>query len=190
MLQFILTLADESDHEKIEDIYKKYHYYMIKCAMARFSALGRSNCLYDAEDAVQNTYMKIARNIDRIDFSRGENDVKNYCLAILSNEIYNILSEASESLELSEHFNPSELTDLADELEIRENYEKTVAAIKNLDEKYSTTLQLYFCEEMSPSEIAGLMAISSKTVYTRLARGRRLLLDSLKGDARNEKKQP
>ena len=56
-----------------------------------------------------------------------------------------------------------------------------VKAIEKLDEKYSTTLQLFYCEEMAPNDIAELMGLSPKTVYTRLARGKKILLESLKG---------
>ena len=34
---------------------------------------------------------------------------------------------------------------------------------------------------MTVNEIADMMGISAKTVYTRLARGKKLLLDSIKG---------
>ena len=64
---------------------------------------------------------------------------------------------------------------------MKEGYGEIVRAIEKLDDKYSTTLQLFFCNEMTPNEIAELMGISPKTVYTRLARGKKLLLESLKG---------
>ena len=80
MLQFLLTLTDESNRGKVEELYHKYHDYMIKCAVTKFKSLGRSNCVYDAEDAVQNAFMKITKYIHKIDFSRTETDVKNYCL--------------------------------------------------------------------------------------------------------------
>ena len=104
MLQFLLTLTDESNHEKVEQLYKKYHEYFVKCAVTKFKSLGRTNCVFDAEDAVQNTFMKITRYIYNIDFSRGERDVKNYCLSILSNEILNVLNENKEFFEISEEF--------------------------------------------------------------------------------------
>ena len=50
MLQFLLTLTDESNHGKIEHLYNKYHDYMMKCAVTKFKSLGRSNYTYDAED--------------------------------------------------------------------------------------------------------------------------------------------
>ena len=181
MLQFLLTLTDESNHGKVEQLYKKYHDYFMKCAVTKFKSLGRTNCVFDAEDAVQNTFMKITRYIDNIDFSRGEQDVRNYCLSILSNEICNVLSENQENFEVNEEFCSQEEYNFIEELGMQENYAKVVKAIEGLDDKYSTTLQLYFCKEMTVNEIAEMMGISAKTVYTRLARGKKLLLDILKG---------
>lgn len=56
-----------------------------------------------------------------------------------------------------------------------------VNAIAELDEIYSTTLSLVYIHEMSVKEVARMMGISPKTVYTRLERGKRLLLNSVKG---------
>ena len=184
MLQFLLTLSDESSHGKIEHIYHTYHDYMMRYAISRFQAIGRTNFKYDAEDAVQNAFVKITKHIDRIDFSRGEIDVKNYCLSILSNEIYNFLSDNKENFEIfekDEEFCFEKEYNFIEELELRENYDKVVKAIEDLDEKYSTTLYLVFCKEMTPNEISEMMGISVQTVYTRLRRGKKLLVDSLKG---------
>ena len=90
MLQFLLTLTDESNQGKIEHIYKTYHDYMMRYAVSKFQALGRTNFKYDAEDAVQNAFVKITRHVEKIDFSRGEQDVKNYVLTIIHNKVCNI----------------------------------------------------------------------------------------------------
>ena len=179
MLHFLLTLTDESNHGKIEHIYNTYHDYMLKYAVSKLKSMGRTNFIYDAEDAVQNAFMKITKYIDKIDFSRDEKDVKNYCFSILSNEICNVLSDNEEIYELNEEFNLEKEYSFIEELEIKENYQQVVKAIENLDEKYSTTLYLVFCKEHTVNEVAEMMGISVKTVYTRLARGKTLLLDSL-----------
>ena len=181
MLQFLLTLSDESNHGKIEHIYHTYHDYMMRYAISKFQSLGRTNFKYDAEDAVQNAFMKITKYIDKIDFSRSEKDVKNYCFTILSNEIRKVLSDNQENFEINEEFCFEEEYNFVEELELKENYNQVVKAIEELDEKYSTTLYLFYCKEMTVNEIADMMGISTKTVYTRLARGKKLLLDSLKG---------
>ena len=181
MLQFLLTLTDESNHRKVEHIYNTYHDYMIKYAVSKLRAAGRTNFMYDAEDAVQNSFVKIVKHIDKIDFSRGEKDVKNYCLTILCNEVCNVLNDNEENYEFDEEFCSGNEYNIIEELEMRENYNEVVKAIKALDEKYSTTMYLVFCKENTVNQVAELMGLSPKTVYTRLARGRQLLLDYLKG---------
>lgn len=185
MLQFLFTLTDESNHGKVEHIYDTYHNYMMRYAVSKFRAAGRTNFGYDAEDAVQNSFMKIVKHIDKIDFSRGERDVKNYCLTILCNEVCNVLSDNQENFEFDEEFCSANEYNIVEELEIRESYNEVVEAIKSLDEKYSTTLYLIFCQEKTVNQVAEMMGLSSKTVYTRLARGKQLLIDSLKGAKMN-----
>lgn len=185
MLQFLLTITDEAYHSKIEHIYYKYHDYMMRYAVGKFRSFGRTNFGYDAEDAVQNAFVKISKFIDKIDFSRGERDVKNYCLTILHNEIFNTLEENEENFEFGEEFCLDIEYNFIEEIEIRERYEEVIKAIQDLDPKYSTTLYLIFFKENTVNEIAEMMGISTKTVYTRLARGRTLLLDSLKGAKHN-----
>ena len=186
MLQFLLTLTDESNHEKIERLYDTYHEYMTRYAISKFKSFGRTNFVYDAEDAVQNTFMKITKYINSIDFSRGEKDVKNYCFSILCNEISNVLNDNQETYEFDEELCSESEYNFVERLEIQENYNEVVRAIEALDEKYSTTLYLIFCKEKTVNQVAEMMGLATKTVYTRLARGKKLLLDSLKGANVNE----
>ena len=181
MLQFLLTVSDESDHSKIEYIYNTFYKGMMRFALSRLRSYGRRNYMLEAEDAVQNAFMKIVKHIDKIDFSRGEKNVKNYCFTILTNEISNLLQENFENFEIFEEFCLEKEYNYIEELEMRENYAKVVKAIESLDERYSVTLHLVFCEQMTVGEIAEMMGISPKTVYTRLARGKKLLLNSLRG---------
>ena len=154
---------------------------MMRYAISKFQSLGRTNFLYDAEDAVQNAFIKITKYIDKIDFNREEKDIKNYVFSVLHNEIYHLIKDDEEIFEFSEEFCKEKDYNFIEELEIRENYDEIVKAIGKLDERYSITLFLVFCKEMTVNEIAEMMGIGTKTVYTRLARGKKLLLDSLKG---------
>ena len=189
MLQFLLTISDEASHRKIENIYNTYHIQMMRYAISKFQSLGRTNFLYDAEDAVQNAFIKITKYIDNIDFNREEKDVKNYVFSVLHNEINNLINNDEENFEFFEEFCKEKEYNFIEELEIRENYDEIVKAIEKLDERYSITLFLVFCKEMTVNEIAEMMGIGTKTVYTRLARGKKLLLDSLKGAKFNGEKQ-
>ena len=96
-------------------------------------------------------------------------------------EICKILKKNRVFLEFNEEIYPNEDYNIIDELDMQENYEKVVKAVEELDEKYSTTLFLYFDKEMSIKEIANMMGISEKTVYTRFERGKKLLINKIKG---------
>jgi DNA-directed RNA polymerase specialized sigma24 family protein len=80
-----------------------------------------------------------------------------------------------------EEFSEESIYNFIEELEIQKNYKKVIEPISKMDEIYSITLMYVFIEEKSVKEIASLMGISQRTVYTRLERGRKILLSSLKG---------
>lgn len=100
---------------------------------------------------------------------------------MLNNEILIFLRYNDENIESFEEFIYENEYDYIEELDAQENYNKIVKAIEDLDEKYSSSLYMFFCEKMSVQEIAKIMGISPKTIYTRIARGKKLLFDSLKG---------
>ncbi len=188
MLQFLLTISDSSDHEKIKRIYDGYYLFMLKYATGKLKNIGRRNYVYEAEDIVQNSFMKITRYIRDIDFSLGEKCVKNYVFAILNNEFCNFLNDNEELDEFDEDFYKEAEYDFLEEIDIKESYNEAVKAIENLDEKYSMTLFMFYCKEMSVERISKLMGISAKTVYTRIARGKILLINSMRGVKVNERK--
>ncbi len=180
MLQFLLTICDEKYHSRIEYIYNHFHDDMMRFAVSKFNSHGIENSIYNAEDAVQNAFVKITKNIDNIDFSKSEKSVKNYCFGILSNEIYNILDGDSEILEFAEEAFSADDASFVEKLLMKENYDRVVEAIESMDVKYSSTLYFYFTRDMTVNEIAEMMGISPKTVYTRLERGKVLALKMLK----------
>ena len=187
MLQFLLAISDSSDHEKIKRIYDDYQFFMLKYATNKLKNMGRRNYFYEAEDVVQNSFMRITRYINNIDFSLGEMCVKNYVFSILNNEICDFIDENEEVGEFDEDFYKGAEYDFLAEISIKESYNEVVKAIENLDERYSMTLFLFYCKEMSVDSISELMGISTKTVYTRISRGKQHLINSLKGAGVNER---
>ena len=61
-----------------------------------------------------------------------------------------------------------------------ETVEAVVKEIKMLDEKYSITMLYRFFAGMSVKQISAFMGVPTKTVYTRLERGKRLLGEAMK----------
>ena len=64
-------------------------------------------------------------------------------------------------------------------IQAKEDYQRVVTAIYNMKETYSYTLSYRFCDEMEVKDIASLMGVSEKAIYTRIERGLKLLSATL-----------
>ena len=179
MLSFLLSISEEKNHSKIKQLYYKYHMDMVRFAIRRLKQNGISNYEIDAEEVVQNAFEKIIKYIDAIDFSVAEKAMKSYVLSIVSNEIINLLSSYSYYDNIDDYKDILEDEDLIEKINITESYNEVVKIMEQLDERYGTILMYYFCCEMSVKEIASMLCLSKKTIYTRLQRGKLILLKRL-----------
>lgn len=179
MLSFLLMIADESNREKIERLYDKYHDSMIRLARIRLEQRGIKSYVLDSEDVVQTAFLKIVKYIDAIDFSKPEKQVEAYIFSIVVNETKNFIADAEIADSIDGYINTLSDDDFFKKMKIHLQYDMVVKEIKKLDEKYSITMLLYYCEEMDVKSISKIMGIAEKTVYTRLERGKRLLLEKL-----------
>ena len=178
MLNFLLMIAEEGNREKIEYIYYKYHDDMIRFARHRLKYLGISSYELDSEDVVQNAFLKIVKYIDAIDISKPENQLRTYIFSIVVNETLNFVEDNADYDDIDTYIEmPDEY--FFDKLQINIRYWHVVEKIKQLDERYSITLLLYYGEEMEVKKISELMGVAEKTVYTHLERGKKLLLEEL-----------
>lgn len=181
MLLYLLSISDESDHEKIRELYEEYYDYLLRYSIKQFRKFNRVSYMYDAEDAVQNTFVRITNSIKTIDFSKGKKCVQGFIFTVLSHEIVNILREGAEILEFHEEFYDDPAYKFVDRLALAELYDDVVKALENLDDKYRGVLQLVYNQGMTVNQIAELMGISPKTVYTRLERARKQILEAVEG---------
>lgn len=186
MLTFLLSVADESNHDKIIYIYDNYHDDMIRLARCRLKKCGCANWEIDAEDVVQSSFLKILKYIDAVNFNVGEKEIKAYVLSIVANEINNLLSENVFLKDIDDYEEKLLDEDFFEKLLTEERYTRIVDKIKLLDEKYSTTLLYHYCGNIKVKEIAKLLEISEKTVYIRLQKGKQILLEMLEGDDEDE----
>lgn len=179
MLIFLLSVADEAQRDKVEEIYRKYHVEMFKVAMVKLR--GRPNQQSEAEEALQNAFLKIIEYYDSIRFEENEACLRAYYLAIVTNEAINILNRQTNHvcIEEIEEKLPSD-EDFLEQLCLKTEYARVVEAITELDDRYSIPLQLRYVEQLSVDEISALLDMNVKTVYNNISRGKSRLLKQLK----------
>ncbi len=119
----------------------------------------------DAEDAVQNVFLRWLRN--RTEFVSSEHE-KAYFLRAASNECCNIRTSfwRTKRVDFEDIPEPSSEDCLCEE---------SAGILRNIPEKYREVLYLFYYEEYTSEEIAGMLARNPSTVRTQLQKGRELL---------------
>lgn len=149
--------------EYINRIVRKYSNSLLKTAFAILKSTA------DAEDAVQETFLKLMTKNPQF---KDEEHEKAWLLRVTINISKNMLkSYGRNSLPLKEDIPYSDSG----------NFE-ILNAVSSLPEHYRTAVHLHYYEGYSIKEIAQILKLPSATVGTRLARARKLLKNTLEGD--------
>jgi RNA polymerase sigma-70 factor, ECF subfamily len=138
----------------------------------------------DAEDLVQETYLKAFRAADS--FEPGTN-LRAWLFTILHNTARNRVRDRlrepvttdSEAVERAADW-PSQRGETPESLLVRETLGPVLqAAIDDLPETFRQAVWLRDVEEFSYAEIASMLEIPQGTVMSRISRGRRMLFERL-----------
>ncbi|XCP86354.1 RNA polymerase sigma factor [Roseburia hominis] len=126
---------------------------------------------YDAEDVVQNTFLKLLNS--NVAFT-DDVHIRKWLIRVAVNEANSMWrsfwkKRVSSLEELSKE----------PEFEIPENSE-LYYAVQKLPPRYKEVVHLYYYEEYSVKEIAEILHISETTIQTRLMRARKKLKQQLK----------
>ena len=134
---------------------------------AAFSATGSKE---DADDVVQDTFLKYW-NTDQ-DFA-DENHIKAWLLRVAINRSRDLLRSFW-------HRKKVPWEDYMEALPFAEPEDKDLfEAVMELPRKYRVTIHLHYYEDLSVSEIAGILHTTEGTVKSQLSRGRKLLKTKL-----------
>lgn len=142
-------------------------------------ALIRTGNREDAEDIVQQTFLKLVEHYEKLETSE---HIKAWLLRVCCNQCNNYfkLPWKKKRVEL-ENFTDyiGVQADCEEEIVRGQQREQLMLEIYQLPEKYRTVLHLCYMEEYSPTEIAGILGISTNTVNVRLNRARKQLAQRL-----------
>ncbi len=183
MLNFLLTQCDFNDRNKVEYIYYHFHDELTRLAKKKMNDGKGNKYEQDAQDVVQNVYYRLTKHIYLIDFSWEESRMKSYINTALNNAIVDFYKTRKRLPDLVE-LNEEATSEMDDEeffarLNAESRMEEVIEVIRQLEPIYKLTLTYRFLEEMKTEDIATLMEVPLKTVYTRIERGKKILLKTL-----------
>ena len=124
---------------------------------------------YDADDIVQETLLRLWKRSGPFD---SEAHAKNWLIRVALNLCKNVFRAPWRKHLPLEELDAAAVFDTPEQSAL-------FAQVMALQEKYRTTLYLFYYEEYSVREIASLLGISETAVTTRLSRARQALKSKL-----------
>jgi RNA polymerase sigma-70 factor (ECF subfamily) len=172
MLAVLLMMEDGKDKDKLEklyDTYKKDLFYVAYNILHNY---------HDAEDVLQNAFIKISKNIKKI----GEincNKTKAYLVIIVRNLSYDRHNEKKKVVPMDLDVVSDEDVNLNSSLDDHvlrlEKGEELAKALARLGSNYADILTLRYYYECENEEIAEIINLSKENVAIRLCRARAAL---------------
>ena len=191
MLEFFLAaLETEEDKERLRTIYSEYEPKMRRMAISMLKSSQK------ADEVIQESFVKIIRAYDKCREKEGR-ELEGWLIIIVKNVVYDmwrkegIYNEWHHSLDIYgiEEDDDFDEQDLAGFINAREQgsdalwedtkYQLLVQAILSLPDTYSEVLEKSLVLGWSNTKIAHSMNITENTVYIRLHRGRKKLIELL-----------
>lgn len=169
---FAAMPEDPVEQLRFEDIYRNYRRQMLMVAQR---VLRDS---HDAEDAVQNALMGIAKHIHKVP-AGNEKILRAYVLTAAKNAALSMLpakQQRDDTVDISELTVAAE-DDLFRQVAASQDYEGLLRAMRQLDPKYREVLMLVYVQEQSVRDAADILHRREGTVRQQLNRGRKLLIE-------------
>lgn len=165
MLVTLLTFVDnDEDRAFVASLYRRYY------ALAQHTAreLLRDHTAY-VDDAVQNAFLKIIQNIEKIRAIPG-GDLTFYFVSIVKNESISILRRQSRFCELEDWQAVEDESNFP-----ASDFNAIIACFARLPESYCAALEMKFLLGYKETEIAQKLGLSESATSMRISRGKKLL---------------
>lgn len=161
-----------------------YHKYATEIQRMCYLYLGDYQL---AEDATQETFVKVYRNYAKFNHKSSEKTwitriAINTCKDFLQRKLNQKWTVSDEEFEACLYETPQKKNVYSEV----ENTMLLTGAINRLDVAYREIVVLYYYQELSTKEIAGILKLPRTTVEFRLKEARKILKRELKGEYFNE----
>ena len=171
MLQLYLSMLDDHSYDKnLTEIYKEYKSWMLKVAFYFLKDEGL------AADAVHDVFLNIVKKIRNVPLNNPD-ITKSYLYIAIKNSSINILKnqDKNTTFDIEQQYDICSDTDVIKDVETKDLYDRVLAYINDMPEKYREVLTLHLVCQNSLNEISMLLGIPFKTAQTRYLRGRNMI---------------
>ena len=173
-------IDDVGDLVLFEEVYEEHYRKMF------FIANKILKDTYEAEDAVHDAFLGIARNIKTVRAIKNRKDLFYYVMRAAENAAYNRLPKlkrSQEPIHLDAMPNISNRS-FWEALCTKLDYEQLVQAISALPQTFRDVLYYHFVMEMSIQEVARSLGLSMSATKQRLVRGKKMLRHEMEKEGR------
>lgn len=174
MLPMLLaTIENDADRALFAEIYEQYHERMEQAALRILKDT------HDAEDAVQNAFLKIIRNFEKfLELPCKKRPF--WCVCIVKNEAITLLRKKKKAIMLE---SMEDTYDASADIEKALSYEDIIRLFAGLPETYRAVLEMKFLLDCSGKDISQKLGISENAVNVRISRGRAMLREIMEKEA-------
>lgn len=159
----------QKDKEAFKELYNLYANQAIRTAIA----ITKNTAT--ASDVVQETFIRVYKNLDKFDKSK---PFKPWFYKILINECNRVLKTSSNIVYLEDSDKEAITGSSADTYEFQE-YEDLYAAISDLEDTVRIPIVLKYLKGFKEEEIADILSLNINTVKSRLYKGRQKLKNAM-----------
>lgn len=158
----------QGDREAFRSLYDNYFDYAMRTAI-----VVTKNAEW-AKDAVQETFLRVYRNIWQYDSGK---PFKPWFYCILLRECYRVMEREKKVIPFGDH-----LEQIGVEPKLPDANADIYEALQSLNDMYRIPLILKYLHDYSEKEIADMLEINVNTLKSRLHKGREKMKSSLGGE--------
>lgn len=165
---------EQQAKQKLEEIYRVHGNMMMQTAM---SVLHQRE---DAEDAIQNSIISMARHMNAVGEVEDFRTIS-YVRTVVRNAAIDIYRKKTKRDVCYEELlaEPAAAFDMEQSVCDAQEVGAVVRAINGMEESYREVLSLFYLNELSPREIADVLNRPYNTIRSQINRGRKILHHSL-----------
>ncbi len=173
-------IDDVGNRLLFEEIYEKYYQQMF------FVASKILHDDYEAEDALQDAFIRIAKNMKTISAITNQRDLFYYLMRAAENAAHNRTRQTKHYTSAATIDNLEGVSDHSfwESVCTKMDYERLVSMISNLPKKYREVLYYHYVLEFSVPEVARGLGLKLSTAKQRLVRGKKILMSEIEREGR------